>query len=72
MNPEEIKARRAAAGMSPEELAVALDVSVRTISRLESGEYPASRAQQIALDVIFSEQVGAKSVTPPARKSLKR
>jgi DNA-binding transcriptional regulator YiaG len=69
MTAEEIRARREGAGMTPADLAAQLGVSVRTLARLEAGQKDPTRAEIIALDVIFSEQVGAKSPRRTTRKS---
>jgi DNA-binding transcriptional regulator YiaG len=69
MEPEEIRARREGAGMTPADLASQLEVSTRTIARWEAGEKVPTRAERIALDLIFSEQVGAKSPRRTTRKS---
>lgn len=70
--PEDIKGQRLAAGMTVADLASALGVSVRTIDRWENGETFPSRAESIALEVVLSEQAGAKSSPRPRRKSNNR
>lgn len=72
MTPDEIRARRKAAGLTYADVASELGLHTRTIERWETGVTTPSRADLIALDVIFSDQVGAKSAPAPARKSQKR
>lgn len=72
MTPEEIKTRRAAAGLSHADVASQLGLHSRTIERWESGYTAPSKAETIALEVVFSEQVGAKSSPSPRRKAQKR
>lgn len=70
--PEDIRIRRHETGMTVADLASAMGVNARTIERWESGETSPNKAEQIALDVVFSEQDGAKSTPAPRRKSQKR
>ena len=72
MAPEEIKARRQQAGLSYADVASQLGCHTRTIERWEIGETFPSKAEIIALEVVFSEQVGAKSPSKPSRKSNSR
>jgi len=69
---DDIRQRRVAAGMSIADVASQLDCHTRTIERWESGETQPNRAELIALDFLFSEQVGAKPSSSPARKTNKR
>lgn len=72
MTPDEIRSRREAAGMTPEDLSAELGISTRTLARMESGVKDPTKAELIALDWIFSVQVGAKSASATTRKAHKR
>lgn len=72
MTPADIKTRREEAGMAPEDLASVLGISTRTLGRWESGESSPKKSDLIAMDVVFSEEVGSKSPRRPARKSNSR
>lgn len=58
--------------MTYADVASVLGLHSRTIERWEGGITAPSRAEQIALDVVLSEQAGAKSPSVTARKSQKR
>ena len=72
MAPDEIKTRREEAGLSQDALGAALGVDGRTIYRWEAGEIIPKTRDLIAIDVVLSEQVGAKSPSKPSRKSNSR
>lgn len=52
MNPEELKRRREALGMTQEQLARELGVRMMTVSRWERGVYPVARHIALALEAI--------------------
>lgn len=72
LTPEDIRQRRLEADLSMADVASALEINTRTIERWETGAARPSKADLIALEAVFAEQVGAKSSLAPRRKSQKR
>jgi len=72
LTPEDIRQRRIEADLSMADVASALDLNTRTIERWETGAARPSKADLIALEAVFSEQVGAKPTSRTARKAQKR